>query len=985
MLKYNTLLKTCFLLLISGFAYSNPVEAQGLQDTIYKSKIYGLDDGLISRNLGSILSDENGFVWIGSDKGLIRFDGNHFYTFNSENTKEFFIDDEVDKIYIIDNKLYVTNKRYGVLEVDLVTYKVKRLFVFGVTSMFVHQNKIEQREEIFIYEREGYLSIYHNKELFKRIFIKSVESIIYKLQNKLFMVIPGGYGFATLDLDTYEIHNLSGNELSAYPTGFREQIIQKDENTIYYVREGKIFEIDTDHNVKSILLDGCEIKEYITLDRNLKNDLTGKSQVLICENKLFTYNGHMKRLIDKNNLPIIITRELLSVDENSFLLTSNQGLVSYKALQESFQKLKISNLPRVPRRMFEIDENKLIFFGGQFTCIQNGGNCTRLEQNNIPFYDAIKTDKFIFATTEANFFYKLDLKGNIINIANSISPDHHYGMLQLNDSTFVAGTWGGLTILENDIENQVLVNLHTISSIIDNRTKVLDILNDPIRNGIWLGTENGVSFFSKDFKKELLFISKDKSSFENLLLRNSQISDLYFPPNNKSTIWVAGDSGIDIIDIESGQYLEFINMPKTDKNVRIVGFIEDKQGRVWVPTFRGIMVIDPLTLKVIQLDSELRDEEFNYKSMALLEDGRLIFGGLNGVFILQPQNFDFESKEVDLNVTLIERFTGQEKTIEFVDNRKSAGSISFDSYREAVNIYLSVNDLLNTYDYTYEYRLSNLSWVDVGKENIISVYNLSEGRHRLEIRAKNSRGQLLKSSLSLDLISKVPFYNSKFFYSFLIFFLAVFILLIALGNTGRYKNEINLKRKISMDLHDEVGTILTRTILLLQDNSPLNIAYQKTVLENLSEGLFSLRQFINSLDKGSVAPKAFETEIKDLIFRLTDNLDIMVMTDIKIENRKNISENLLRDLKLIVYELFTNTIKHSDADKAFLEIHAKKNIISLQYFDNGQLTDLESILNKDRCYGLENIKRRAEKYSGKVEYLIADSGNGLKTKILINN
>lgn len=577
------------------------------------------------------------------------------------------------------------------------------------------------------------------------------------------------------------------------------------------------------------------------------------------------------------------------------------------------------------------------------------------------------------------------MKGNIISIAKTKSPYPHYGILQLNDSTIVAGTWGGLTILENDIENQVLVNLHTISSIIDNRTRVLEILNDPIRNGIWLGTENGVSFFSKDFKKELLFISKDKSSFENLLLRNSQISGLYFPPNNNSTIWVAGDSGIDIIDIESGQYLEFINMPKTDKNVRIVGFIEDKQGRVWVPTFRGIMVIDPLTLKVIELDSELRDEEFNYKSMALLEDGRLIFGGLNGVFILQPQNFDFESKEVDLNVTLIERFTGQEKTTEFVDNRKSAGNISFDSYREAVNIYLSVNDLINANNYTYEYRLSNLSWVDVGKENFVTVYNLSEGRHSLEIRAKNSSGQLVKSSLSLDLISKVPFYNSKLFYSFLIFFSILVILLVALGYTGRYKNEINLKKKISMDTHDEVGTILTRTILLLQYNSPLNIAYQKTVLENLSEGLFSLRQFINSLDKGSVLPKAFETEIKDLIFRLTDNLDIMVMTDIKIENRKKITENLLRDIKLIVYELFTNTIKHSDADKAFLEIHAKKNIINLQYFDNGQLSDLESVLNKDLCYGLENIKKRAEKYSGTVEYLIADSGCGFKTKILLNN
>ena len=55
----------------------------------YTTRIWQTQDGLAQQTVQAVAQTQDGFVWIGTTGGLLRFDGTHFFTFNRENTPEF--------------------------------------------------------------------------------------------------------------------------------------------------------------------------------------------------------------------------------------------------------------------------------------------------------------------------------------------------------------------------------------------------------------------------------------------------------------------------------------------------------------------------------------------------------------------------------------------------------------------------------------------------------------------------------------------------------------------------------------------------------------------------------------------------------------------------------------------------------------------------------------------------------------------------------
>src|ERR1051325_747704 len=49
----------------------------------YSFKYYGQDEGLSNLNVRSLLQDKTGFLWVGTDNGLFRYDGRHFRRFGT--------------------------------------------------------------------------------------------------------------------------------------------------------------------------------------------------------------------------------------------------------------------------------------------------------------------------------------------------------------------------------------------------------------------------------------------------------------------------------------------------------------------------------------------------------------------------------------------------------------------------------------------------------------------------------------------------------------------------------------------------------------------------------------------------------------------------------------------------------------------------------------------------------------------------------------
>jgi signal transduction histidine kinase len=84
-----------------------------------------------------------------------------------------------------------------------------------------------------------------------------------------------------------------------------------------------------------------------------------------------------------------------------------------------------------------------------------------------------------------------------------------------------------------------------------------------------------------------------------------------------------------------------------------------------------------------------------------------------------------------------------------------------------------------------------------------------------------------------------------------------------------------------------------------------------------------------------------------------------------------------RDLYLVFKEALNNIRKHSQASKVDIELRAEDNKVIMNIEDNGKGFDVNQTGDRN---GLKNMKRRMEKWNGKV---IIESTAGKGTKLQV--
>ena len=70
----------CILSIIIFACYANPLFSK-----TYSFNHYGINDGLPSSEVHAVIQDKQGFMWFGTDRGVVRYDGHEFQVFNTNN------------------------------------------------------------------------------------------------------------------------------------------------------------------------------------------------------------------------------------------------------------------------------------------------------------------------------------------------------------------------------------------------------------------------------------------------------------------------------------------------------------------------------------------------------------------------------------------------------------------------------------------------------------------------------------------------------------------------------------------------------------------------------------------------------------------------------------------------------------------------------------------------------------------------------------
>jgi signal transduction histidine kinase/ligand-binding sensor domain-containing protein/CheY-like chemotaxis protein/HPt (histidine-containing phosphotransfer) domain-containing protein len=173
----------------------------------------------------------------------------------------------------------------------------------------------------------------------------------------------------------------------------------------------------------------------------------------------------------------------------------------------------------------------------------------------------------------------------------------------------------------------------------------------------------------------------------------------------------------------------------------IYGVLADGDGGIWLSGNAGLMRLDPDTgtVKTFHVADGAAGEEFTTNAYFRLHDGRLCFGGLGGFNIFDPTRLSERSTPPRLALTGVEILGAPAPgaTPYWLRSRIPL------HYRDnIVSLDVEVLDYTSPRHNRIAYRMTGLTdrWIGLGTQHRITLTNLPSGDHLLEVRGANADG-----------------------------------------------------------------------------------------------------------------------------------------------------------------------------------------------------------------------------------------------------
>ncbi len=281
---------------------------------------------------------------------------------------------------------------------------------------------------------------------------------------------------------------------------------------------------------------------------------------------------------------------------------------------------------------------------------------------------------------------------------------------------------------------------------------------------LWVGGNGGlnrVDSVSGAVVESFAADPKDPAS-----LSNANVNSLHHDARGR--LWVATNGGIDVMEDGGGagkrRFLR-LGVAQGLPNTNVSTLLGDRQGRVWSSTDDGIAVIDPATLAIEALgpaDGVRYSPYFNHAGAATA-DGELVFGGAGGLTVVRPARY--RPWRLDAPVVVTEaRLGGKPVPPGRYNGAAAALVVQADANSFAVGF--AALDFTAPGQNRYGYRLEGYDsdWTVVDAAHRVASYtNLPPGRYLLAIRGSNRHGLWSERMLRVPVIVRPWWYQTWWF------------------------------------------------------------------------------------------------------------------------------------------------------------------------------------------------------------------------------
>jgi ligand-binding sensor domain-containing protein len=230
---------------------------------------------------------------------------------------------------------------------------------------------------------------------------------------------------------------------------------------------------------------------------------------------------------------------------------------------------------------------------------------------------------------------------------------------------------------------------------------------------------------------------------------------------NDGMVWLLeGQTGLACLNPETNA-VRFYTQKDGLKISRFVSLCVDSQGRIWILSDEGISVLNPQTGFVRNMGAaqglSLRDANvIEYK-----EDGFIYMGGLSKFIRFRPESLLSTGANQKIIVTDIS-VMGEPLSLDSA--YRSIRKIECNYNENLLSFTFSIPDAFDRNDFYFFTRLEGLdkNWVPA-LESEVSYSGLPPGKYRLSIRAKDGMGNWCSNAHTIEIIITPPFWKTLWF------------------------------------------------------------------------------------------------------------------------------------------------------------------------------------------------------------------------------
>lgn len=768
------------------------------QDLVTDIESYSVVNGLSQTTINAIYQDSRGFLWIGTQGGLNRYDGYKFKTYSPQVQRKGAISSNFITCITEDKhgNVWVGTKnglnKYVYNDDKFITYQHEPGNLLSISSDDIQGLFFDQKGNFWIKTSSSLdrhdLSTgnFYHYPFYFNIFNLDNEQVNYPIiednNGKIWVGTKDGLNYLDRSLLLFDRFVKKDKRAEDWASDIVTSILVSSDDVMWVGTADGLFQFDRKsktYNQPSFLKPFNDLKISALLEDNKKNIWIGT------EHGLHIFDPVAKKerpFLGTSLVPTdILTAQVLSFfqDRSGLIwMGTNRGLVKINVHAKKFKLINKDTEPRLELTSFDVasvykpDENTLWIgtWGEGLNIVDLQNNSVRrfnfdtpTGNSNLNYIHSIFKDRknsYWLGTRDGILHFNpytgesqsicdefkiLDCdivkKNRISNITDDVFGNlwfaSYFGLLKLNKTKTAIEKW------QYSSEDTTSLPSNTIYCL------------EKSRDGFfWMGTDKGLVKFDPLTGQ----IKKRSKQEPEKMVGFAVVYSLEVDEENKA-IWAGTDNGMIKFDFNCNILDVFTEDEHLSGNV-IYAILKDNFNNLWLSTNRGINKFNIQNESVISFDIKdgLQNYEYNLGAAFKDKNGTFYFGGISGLNIIRPDSVARSSTIPNVVVTNIEVIdkNGVRRTVKAVNNQ-----IVLPYGTNLLNLDFAALDFAVPSKNQFKLKFYNdeePEWINFGNTNTATFTNLKSGKWTFKLIGSNSDMVWNSKGIEYTIIVQSPFW-----------------------------------------------------------------------------------------------------------------------------------------------------------------------------------------------------------------------------------